>query len=223
MKTIILISGKMRSGKNQFAEYLNLALMQNGKTVRSDLFAHDLKKGCEEDFGYMMKQINDHVSKIKEELQYSSIDSKSLKSALSMLDELTVTRSENWYEDKTLISRLLLQTYGTQIFRDRVNKNYWVDQVLKRVSDCEEVFTLVTDARFENEIEHVKAICSQNNIKVISVRIERDIPLNSLYEHDSEKGLDDYKGWDLVVYNKGTLDNLQKSANVFVDTIIKEN
>lgn len=222
MKTIILISGKMRSGKNQFSDYLNLALNQKEKTVRSDLFAYDLKKGCEKDFEYMMRQINDHVLNIKEELQYSSIGKKSLKAALSMLDELTVMRSENWYEDKTLISRLLLQTYGTQIFRDRINKNYWVDQVLKRVSDCDEQYTLVTDARFENEIDYVKDVCLKNNMHVISVRVERNIPLNDLYEHDSEKGLDNYKDWDLIVNNDGTLDDLQKHAFDFIDKIIKE-
>lgn len=220
MKTLILISGKMRSGKNQFADFLNVCLMAKGKSIRSDLFANDLKKGCEEDFDYMMKQINDHIFKIKEELRYSTINAKSLKAAKSMLDELMVTRKENWYEDKTMISRLLLQTYGTQIFRDRVNKNHWVDQVLNRLIDCKEEYTLVTDARFENEIEHVKDVCSKNNIRVISVRIERDIPMNNLYEHDSEKGLDNYKGWNLIVNNNKTLDDLQNSASIFVDSIV---
>lgn len=220
MKTLILISGKMRSGKNQFADFLNINLMSRGKKVRSDLFANDLKRGCEEDFGYMMQQINDHINTIKEELRYSTIDAKSLKIAISMLDELMVTRKENWYEDKTMISRLLLQTYGTQIFRDRVNKNHWVDQVLNRAINCDEEYTLVTDARFENEIDHVKNVCSEHNIRVLSVRIERDIPMNNLYEHDSEKGLDNYKGWDLIVNNNKTLDDLQNSASLFVESIV---
>ena len=220
MKTLILISGKMRSGKNQFAEFLNINLMTKGKRVRSDLFANDLKKGCEEDFSYMTKQINDHINKIKEELSYSRIDVNSLKTITPLLNDLMVTRPENWYEDKTMITRLLLQTYGTQIFRDRVNKNHWVDQVLQRAINCDEEYTLVTDARFENEIEHVKEVCSLNNIRVFSVRIERDIPLNNLYEHDSEKGLDNYKHWDLIVNNNKTLDDLQNSASIFVDLIV---
>lgn len=221
MKTLVLISGKMRSGKNQFADYLNVALMSKGKTSRQDLFANDVKKGCEEDFDYMMNQINTHIKKIKTELQYSKIDTKTLKDVKNLLDELMVTRRENWYENKTLISRLLLQTYGTQIFRDRVNKNHWVDQVLNRFFESNEEYTLVTDTRFENEVDYVKEQCKKKNLRVVTLRIERNMPMNNLYEHDSEKGLDNYKDWNLLVKNDGTLEDLQDIANAYVNTLIE--
>jgi hypothetical protein len=222
MKTLILISGKMRSGKNQFADFLNVHLMGKGQSVRQDLFASDLKKGCSEDFAYMMSQINDQVDKIKEELRYSTIDKKSLMGANEMLDQLTVKHNENWYEDKTLISRLLLQTYGTQIFRDRINVNHWVDQVINRTIECDNDFTLVTDARFQNEIERVEEVCSKNGIRVVSIRIERDIPQNNLYTHDSEKGLDNFKEWTHVINNNGTLDDLQDHAKKIVDQLTEK-
>lgn len=220
MKTLILISGKMRSGKNQFADYLSTFLLSKAKTVRSDLFALDLKKGAAEDFSYMMKQVNEQITKIKDELSYSKIDSNSLKNVIPLLNDLMIARQENWYEDKTMMSRLLLQTYGTQIFRDRVNENYWVDQVLKRLIDCDEEYTLVTDARFENEIDHVKRVCSDHGIKVITIRIERLIRTNNLYEHESEKGLDDYKNWDLIVNNNGSLESLKKHASDSISLMI---
>lgn len=220
MKTLILISGKMRSGKNQFADYLNTILLSKAKTVRSDLFAGDLKKGAAEDFSYMMKHVNEQITKIKDELTYSKIDSNSLKNVIPLLNDLMVARQENWYEDKTMMSRLLLQTYGTQIFRDRVNENHWVDQVLKRLIGCDEEYTLVTDTRFENEIEHVKRVCSSHGIKVITIRIERYMRTNNLYEHESEKGLDDYKNWDLIVNNNGTLESLKKHANDSISMMI---
>lgn len=220
MKTLILISGKMRSGKNQFADYLNTILLSKAKTVRSDLFAGDLKKCAAEDFSYMMKQVNEQITKIKDELSYSKIDSNSLKNVIPLLNDLMVARQENWYEDKTMMSRLLLQTYGTQIFRDRVNENHWVDQVLKRLINCDEEYTLVTDARFENEIEHVKCVCSSHDIKVITIRIERYMRTNNLYEHESEKGLDNYKNWDLIVNNNGTLESLKKHANDSISLMI---
>lgn len=220
MKTLILISGKMRSGKNQFADYLNTILLSKAKTVRSDLFAGDLKKSAAEDFSYMMKQVNEQITKIKDELSYSKIDSNSLKNVIPLLNDLMVARQENWYEDKTMMSRLLLQTYGTQIFRDRVNENHWVDQVLKRLINCDEEYTLVTDARFENEIEHVKCVCSSHDIKVITIRIERYMRTNNLYEHESEKGLDNYKNWDLIVNNNGTLESLKKHANDSISLMI---
>lgn len=221
MKTLILISGKMRSGKNQFADFLNLHLTTKGKSVKHDLFANDLKRGCSEDFAYMMSQINDQVAEIKSELCYSTIDSRSLEAANKMLDELTVKHNDNWYENKTLISRLLLQTYGTQIFRNRVGINHWVDQVINRTIESDIDFTLVTDARFENEINRVSDVCSKRGIKVISIRIERNIPQNDLYTHDSETGLDNFKAWNHTINNNGSLEDLQKHANDIVELLIE--
>ena len=222
MKTLILISGKMRSGKNQFADFLNCALLEKNKLSRFDLFAADLKKGCEEDFSYMMKNLNNHIALIKEELAYSRIDVNSLKVVTPLLDDLMITKSENWYENKTMMSSLLIQTYGTQIFRKRVNKHHWVDQVLSRAISCDDEYILVTDARYENEIERTKDVCIQNDIRVITFRIERDLAKNSLYEHESENALDDYKNWDFVINNNGTLDDLKLRAFEFARLYVED-
>ena len=49
-KFVIMLSGRMRSGKNQFATYLEAELKSFDISVRQDLFAKDLKDGCKEDF-----------------------------------------------------------------------------------------------------------------------------------------------------------------------------
>ena len=216
MKNVILISGKMRSGKNQFAEYLNTQLLSYGKSIRTDLFASGLKKGCSEDFAYMTKQINEHIEKIKSYINDEGLNS--FDEVTKLLNDLTVTKEDNWYEDKTLITRLLLQTYGTQIFRDRVDKNYWVNQVIDRVFNSNEEYTIVTDTRFENEIIWVKQRCDSHNsylrepVNVISIRINRNFEENALLQHDSETGLDNYKKWDYRVDNNGTLEDLNAIA-----------
>ena len=221
MKNIILISGKMQSGKNQFADYLKAELLSKGKTIRTDLFAKDLKQGCLEDFTYMTKQINEHIEKIKSYINDEGLDS--FDEVTKLLNDLTVTKEENWYEEKTLISRLLLQTYGTQIFRNRVDENHWVNQVLKRFFESGEDFTLVTDTRFENEVEWVKECCDKENqnetivdinglVNVITIRINREFKENALLLHDSETGLDDYLKWDYKVNNNETLEDLQAVA-----------
>jgi len=224
MKTIVLISGKMQSGKNQFAEFLFNDLKFKHKSVRSDLFAASLKRNCSDDFKYMTDQITNHVTKIKELIDSSWLsDSYNFVEAKKLLDQLTVTKSENWYEEKTLITRLLLQTYGTEIFRNRVDTNYWVNQVVDRMLGSDEEYTLVTDTRFENEITHVVYRCESDkrpSAKVVTVRINRDLRMNDLYLHDSENGLDSFTSWDHVINNNGTLDDLKKKAKVVTSAIL---
>lgn len=208
MKTLILVSGKMRSGKNQFADYLKAHFESLGRTVETDLFAKDLKDNCCDDFAYMTEQINAQIEKIKSYI--NDENTKSREEVIKLLNDLTA-KKENFYEDKTLITRLLLQTYGTQIFRDRVDENHWVNQVLKRFSVTNKNVTIVTDARFENEVEWVKN-CVSETTPIIAIRINRDFNNNNLHQHPSETGLDTYKNWDYKVDNNGTLEDLNNVA-----------
>lgn len=225
MKTIVLISGKMQSGKNQFAEYLSNDLKFKQKRVRTDLFAASLKRGCSEDFKFATAQINAVVAEVKDLINSTWLnDTYNLIAAKKLLDQLTVTKEANWYEDKTIISRLLLQTYGTEIFRNRIDTNYWVNQVIDRAFSSDEEFTLVTDARFENEITHVVYRCESEPAtqlaKVVTIRINRNMKMNDLYLHDSENGLDNFTSWDHVINNNGTLDDLKKAAKVVTNSIL---
>ena len=213
MKTIILISRKMRSGKNQFADYLKAHLESLGNSVEMDLFARDLKDGCSEDFEYMTKQINAQVEKIKSYINAEGLDS--YDEVIKLLNDLKATK-ENFYEDKTLITRLLLQTYGTQIFRDRVDENYWVNQVLERYRVSSKDFTIVTDARFENEVEWVKTCV---NTSVITIRINRNFEDSTLLQHPSETGLDEYKKWNYIIDNNGTLEDLSNATKYIASTL----
>ncbi len=64
MKKVILVSGKLQSGKNTFAEMINEILTKKGKKVTEDLFAHDLKEGVQKDFKMLQEVINKEVDSI---------------------------------------------------------------------------------------------------------------------------------------------------------------
>jgi hypothetical protein len=61
-----------------------------------------------------------------------------------------------WGPDDPLTVRELLQWFGTEIVRDHIGKNFWVDALMKDVdrSKCD-VF-IVTDTRFANEAQAIK-------------------------------------------------------------------
>lgn len=225
MKTIILLSGKMRVGKNKFAEYLIDELKQRQFKIQTDLFAHDLKHGCKDDFKTIATYMNGLSERIKAtvhsmfDLKY--IAAESIVNAVEHLTNELKVKDENFFEDKTEFTRLLLQIYGTEIFRNRVDTNWWAKQVRNRAIKSEDDFYIVTDTRFPNEIEVFYDECNMENTQVITIRLNRDAgTTGSKAEHQSETALDEWTEWNYVVQNDGSLDELKQSVTTIINDIL---
>lgn len=102
--------------------------------------------------------------------------------------------------------RRLLQVFGTEVIRDFVGTNFWVDYALKKMA-AESGDWVVTDCRFPNEADAIINLCNQGCvIRVVRPGLE---PLPG--GHASEAGIPD----ELVTgvfHNDGTLEDL--AANV---------
>lgn len=213
---VILISGKLQSGKNTFANYLEQSLVNNNLTVTQDLYAKDVKDWCKSDFQPLVAYLNKIVAKTRSE--FGVLLNNSNHSRLSdwnyhdnMFNDLLI-EDDNWYEKKKPITRLLLQLYGTEIFRKRIDNDWWVNQVKKRLETITTDVIIITDLRFENEI-----IQSTDKYDVYTIRIHKDINTNDI--HLSEISLDHYEYWDYVVDNNRTLEDLEKSANLIASDL----
>jgi len=224
MKYIILVSGRMQSGKNQIAEYLKEAFNEHNLKVGFDLFASSLKDGCKEDFKVLADYLNSETEKIKSmvnmlfDLTRYPERTAVFEHISYMLDQMKL-ENHNWYEDKTTVSRMILQIYGTEIFRQRVDNDWWAKQTKNRVLNVDNDVTIITDARFENELQTF--IDVPNDCKVYSLRVQRTNDNDSkIARHESETALDDYTAWDYIVENNGTLDDLRASAKVIADDIL---
>lgn len=207
MKKLVLISGKMRSGKNAFADMINDTLKEK-YTVMYDLFAKDLKDGVWDDFYNLHTFIYQQYWKLPKELreQFSWMNVK----------------KDDFYENKSVYGRLLLQIYGTEIFRNRVDDNWWVKQVFERWQkffsniDVNNGAYIVTDVRFPNEIEYF----SETLCPLVTVRVNRNNTENVINgEHFSEVALDDYSKFDYIIENDGTLEDLKKKAEEFCEKV----
>lgn len=99
--------------------------------------------------------------------------------------------------------RQLLQKFGTEVGRN-ISPNLWVEALMnnyiKAKLDGYEENWIITDVRFENEANAIR----ENN--GILIRINRNTNLKD--EHLSETALDNYKNFDLVIDNNGTIDEL---------------
>jgi hypothetical protein len=210
MKTVILLSGKLQSGKNQFSEYLSSIYSDNNISCGSDLFAKAVKDGTKEDF----KDVFAYLNELSVELLHLSSDVSELhpniSNKITNISEQLKTVEDNFYEDKTKLTRLFLQIYGTEVFRKRVDTDWWVKQLIKRVKESNDDVIFVTDVRFPNEIN---LLLEEKEFNVCSIRINRNINRNDNFNtHYSETALDDYKDWSFVVDNNFDLEYLYNKA-----------
>lgn len=227
MKHVILVCGKMRSGKDQFASYLAEEFEKQGKMVMFDKFAQDLKDFCKSDFRDFAKVINGMADTFAASVSgfcsyhFSQDAERSVYNALLKELENFKIADENWYENKTPLTRSILQIMGTEVFRNRVDDQYWVKRLYNRVVNVPMFdVVIVTDARFPNELDaFTKEYLCHNDVKAHSIQVIRDTGIFDT--HPSEIALDDYDCFNYIVDNSKTLDRLRETAIAVVEDIFK--
>ena len=180
---VLFLCGKMGVGKNYVANRISLACARRHLTNVQLMLAGGVKKGCEEDFARLAELLNSYAE-------------EAAKAGLPDLAKKLTIEPKNWWEEKTPITRVLEQTYGTDIFRNRVGKTYWTEQLLHRLADLKRDkvdLAIVTDMRFPNEYAYTKDMMPED--VVLSVMIDRDSCYKdeALFNHDSETALDEFQ------------------------------
>jgi hypothetical protein len=125
-----------------------------------------------------------------------------LKRMVSVLLDCSLLDLENqtFKESKVLgdlTGREILQTLGTDWGRN-LDENIWVNAAMYGIRIDDKI--VFSDVRFPNEVKAIK----DRGGKVI--RIER-LGM-SIDNHPSETALDDYKDWDYIIRNYGSLESL---------------
>lgn len=109
----------------------------------------------------------------------------------------------------------MLQQVGTDLFRNQLHPNTWVNASFANYLNNAWIFT---DVRFPNELEAIK---KHNGITIRINRglIERTGKMIQGPEHISETALDDAE-FDYVIENDCTIDDLIEKVR---EILIKEN
>jgi dephospho-CoA kinase len=108
---------------------------------------------------------------------------------------------EGWDIAKQLPEvRRILQVMGTEVGRDLIDPQIWVELTLHNTSKKDKI--VIPDVRFKNEAEEIKWRGGQ--IWRVS-RIDKDSPVNL---HRSETEMDSWS-FDHYVANNGTIEDLQ--------------
>jgi hypothetical protein len=96
--------------------------------------------------------------------------------------------------------RKFLTTLGSDAVTAHLHQMAWINMTFKDYTP--EKLTVVSDTRFYTELNRVNKL-NGYTIRVINPRVFSDDT------HPSEVELDDYTGWDFVVINDGTLEELE--------------
>ncbi|MBR3199309.1 MAG: hypothetical protein IKG27_04780 [Bacilli bacterium] len=120
--------------------------------------------------------------------------------------------------------RELLQTLGTDIVRDKIDKDFFVKRLCDDIKVYSYYFDIITisDARFPNEIEFPKKLFD----KVISIKVIRTnfkSPLTKKQQnHPTEIALDNYDNFDFILENDKTIADLEKKVQDIVKKVEHE-
>ena len=155
---LIGVNGQLGSGKDAFCERAqHLAAsgaIETPGPVERRAFADKLKQSVAALFGITL----DFMEKAKRD-ETTLVQIRELRFGISRVTGLRWTRHIPGFE-RIVVSqtmRVTLQRKGTEAGRDIFGDDFWIDQCVPEDLDHEGKVVIVTDARFPNEAERIKA------------------------------------------------------------------
>lgn len=207
---VIAISGKAQSGKDTIFKMIQKCIYLSNNPEGESIFNNqtlvtkEFTTNCyKQSFAEFLKQAS---SVILEHDRDEFEDSEYKNSAIDWLNCSGKVKGK-------ITVREFLQHFGSAM-RETFGESFWAQTILSIIpdDDLEECINVFTDLRYKVELEELKKAYPDT----ILIRVNRrEIPL---MQHSSEIDLDDYKDWDYVIENNGTLDELYSK----VESICKE-
>ena len=193
------VSGKARSGKDQFADYLQECFLhRHRRSFVKMAFATELKNLCKEYFDLSDEQLWGD-DKEKPDRRYLHPDRQG-----TSLEEI-----------KFWTAREIMQEVGS--FYRKINYDFWVDYLSKQIERRGIEDIIITDVRHVNECEYIK-----NNQGVLIKVVRPNACKIHGMSHESETALDNMPEnyFDMEIDNSGTLEDLYGAAKGASDAII---
>lgn len=209
MKTLILLHGKKRAGKDQFAKFLK----KYNNYTRSVALAAPIKQILATTFNVPL----DYLEEYKD-------------GGFALLHGLPVGSDIDGGDYQMQTYREILQRFGTEAMQEAFGVDVWIRQATKAIDRWFKStdIVVVTDVRFETEL-HMLSNYYHNgwdaevahgtvseDVTVIKVYIQRDVEQDD--DHISEAGLD-LRLFDIMVDNNGTLEDLEDQAKTLLKGI----
>lgn len=206
-----LVSATFHDKQMGDSRVLCIAYADQLKTICSTIFGIPLER-------FYMNKSNAWIC-INDKFQYTEIR-----------PEHTVTADEYYYNISSyqqsdiniwMSLREILVYVGTYVCQSEINKSIFVNIVRNKIREEQKhndnlEYVIVTDNRFPHEMDYLR------EVNAITMTIERDNvqQLDNIAEHE----LDDETGYDYVIDNSGTYDELfEQVFRIVHDNVIFQN
>lgn len=176
---VIGLIGKMQSGKNTVANFLEKEFIKQGLTVYQTSFAKHLKLNLYQDFEPAFNLINQVIKNI------TSLIPRNYAIA-EELNKLSAPKTAEDFEPKSELTRIFLQRYGTEVIRNRVSNQYWTAHLKNEIDNLKVDIVLITDVRFLNEFSFIQTLEPSYLIKIIREKHKYAIESTHSSEYEIE-------------------------------------
>ena len=153
------------------------------------------------------------------EKEYINKNKKVCRSQISKYIKMYAKDYFGWVGCEETKPRELLQTLGTDIIRERLNKPmFFVNRTIEDIEILSHFFDvmIISDIRFPIEIDEIKkAFDDVVSINVKRINFDTELTLKQ-QSHKTETALNDYKNFDYKVIND-TLEELEKDVITIVN------
>ncbi len=125
-----------------------------------------------------------------------------------MIEKAGICTHEELYSNKTEFSRRMLQKIGTDIFRNQVDRRFWIKRMKEKIF-CDyndKKIIVIDDIRFKNEAQYVKTTGGK------IVCIYREDTISNIDIHESEIECELIVP-DWIIENNLTLEELNKKVS----------
>lgn len=210
MKTLILLHGKKRSGKDQFAKYLK----KYDNRVRSVALAAPIKQILATTFNIPLGHLEDYKD-----------------GGFALLHGLPTDGDIDGGDYQMQTYREILQRFGTEAMQETFGVDVWIRQATKAIDKWfkHTDIVVVTDVRFDIELHMLSTYyhngwdaevphgTASDDVRVIKVILTRDfLHLLEGDKHISEAGLD-LRLFDVMIENNGSLEDLEDQATLLLN------
>lgn len=197
MKALILISGKMQTGKDTVGNFIYECLPNHNYIPKLYALADDLKIMCQESFTKINTMYNLTVE--------NWWDKKT-----------TLTRAILQNVGTELVKGHIDEDFWAKRLGNKINKDYDI---------CDFDVPIITDVRFVNEIECLQKWAYEWNIPLYLIRVDGETDENEVItEHVSENDLDGWEGWSYIILNDKSngIDALKEQCKILVADIVED-
>lgn len=219
----VAVSGKLAAGKSTTAPLVLSSLGIPSSSQEEVYFAYTLKHEVDTIIRFIRENYESlnvvELARGIDQLQNTGLDNANQILAFLLPEFLIGSAPKNGW-DKTPGNRRALQYWGTEIRRTQ-DENYFVKKAIANIAQhfANGKSVYVTDGRFENEIEALRAV----GVKLVRIDVSREVQIQRLADRDgtvltvemenhlSETSLDNYPHFD-VRFNTDNLTPEQAAA-----------